>query len=156
MAKVCVVKCASAEPVLRAFETLASDPDAEVRTLAASVLAKADAKRTAKLMPNYLTDHPTLARVQAVGGPVGDDVTAAVGKANEQSVALPVVIAKKDVATFKKHGVPVAGAAFLPSGIRTLSIGGDLGTLIWDVSKFLGGAAVPIPPVVPDKIPLIK
>lgn len=87
------------EPVLKAFETLASDPDAEVRTFAASVLAKADAKRTGKLMPSYLTDRPTLARVQAVGGPIGEDVSAAVGKANEQSVALPVVIAKGDLAT---------------------------------------------------------
>jgi ParB family chromosome partitioning protein len=87
------------EPMAKAFATLASDPDAEVRTFAASVLAKADVKRTAKLMPSYLTDRPTLARVQAVGGPIGEDVSAAVGNANEQSVALAMVIAKQDVAT---------------------------------------------------------
>ena len=45
--------------------------------------------------------------------------------------------AKKDVATFRKHPSPVVGVAFTPSGLRTLSLDRDLGTLIWDVSGWV-------------------
>jgi WD40 repeat protein/mono/diheme cytochrome c family protein len=53
------------------------------------------------------------------------------------TVKLWDVAAKADVATFRKHARPVVGAVFLPSGVRTLSLDRDLGTLIWDVGKFL-------------------
>ena len=66
------------------------------------------------------------------------------------------VAAKKEAATFRNHGAPVVGAALLPSGLRTHSVDRDPGTLIWDVSKFLGGSAVPAPSDPPEKIPLIK
>ena len=45
--------------------------------------------------------------------------------------------AKKDVATFSKHSSSVAGAAFLPSGIRTLSLDRELGTKIWSVQQWV-------------------
>jgi WD40 repeat protein len=45
--------------------------------------------------------------------------------------------AKKDVSTFRKHSSPVVGVTFTPSGLRTLSLDRDLGTLIWDVSGWL-------------------
>ena len=64
--------------------------------------------------------------------------------------------AKKDVATFRKHGLPVVGAALLPSGVRTISVDQDLNALIWDVSKFLSGIAPPVPRDPPSTIPLIK
>jgi len=45
--------------------------------------------------------------------------------------------AKKDVATFRKHSSGVAGAVFLPSGTRTLSLDRELGTKIWDVAEWV-------------------
>ena len=67
----------------------------------------------------------------------------AASASGDGTVKLWDVAAKKEVATFGKHAVPVNAVTFLPSGVRTLSLDRDLGTLIWDVSKFLGGSAVP-------------
>jgi WD40 repeat protein len=66
---------------------------------------------------------------------------------------------KKDVATFRKHPSSVAGAAFLPSGTRTLSLDRELGTKIWDISAALKSAVttvVPKPVDPPTVIPPAK
>ena len=65
----------------------------------------------------------------------------------------------KDVAVFRKHGVPVVSAAFLANGTQTLSGDRDLTLLPWKVDQFLTAAPPPPPAVpqkVPDKIPVAK
>jgi WD40 repeat protein/mono/diheme cytochrome c family protein len=74
------------------------------------------------------------------------------------TVTLWDTTAQQESATFRRHGQPVVGVTFLPSGHRTLSLDRDLGTQIWDVSKFLNAAD--ITPTrdreVPDTIPKSK
>lgn len=84
---------------LGTLEKLASDIDADVRTLAAGLLARFDPKRAAGLLPGYLTDKPTFARV--VGGGVKPEavVKPAAAQPHQQSVALQPLVAAKDVPT---------------------------------------------------------
>ena len=57
--------------------------------------------------------------------------------AYENTVKLWDLKGKKEVATFKQHPSAVVNVTFLPSGVRTLSMDRDLGTKIWDVSKWV-------------------
>lgn len=85
--------------ILSTLEKLASDTDADVRTLAAGVLAKFDPKKAAGLLGGFLTDKPTFARV--VGGGVKPEavVKPAAAQPHQQSVALQPLVAAKDVPT---------------------------------------------------------
>ncbi len=84
---------------VQTLEKLATDADADVRTLAAALLAKFDQKRAAGLVHGYLTDKPTFARVVAAGVKAGDVLKAAAAQPHQQSVALQPLIAAKDVDT---------------------------------------------------------
>ncbi len=81
------------------LEKLASDTDADVRTLAAALLAKFDPKKAAALLGGMLTDKPTFARV--VGGGVKPEgvLKPAAAQPHQQSVALQPLVAAKDVPT---------------------------------------------------------
>lgn len=81
------------------LEKLTSDTDADVRTLAAGVLARFDPKKAAGLLGGMLTDKPTFARV--VGGGVKPEgvVKPAAAQPHQQSVALQPLVAAKDVPT---------------------------------------------------------
>lgn len=84
---------------LSTLEKLASDTDADVRTLAAGLLARFDPKKAAGLLGGMLTDKPTFARV--VGGGVKPEavVKPAAAQPHQQSVALQPLVAAKDVPT---------------------------------------------------------
>ena len=88
-----------AKRALAALETLAGDADADVRTLAAAVLAAADPGRAAALLAGHLSDRPTFARVVAAGVQPGDVTRAAAGKPHQQSVVLPALAGAKDIST---------------------------------------------------------
>ncbi|MCU0703982.1 MAG: HEAT repeat domain-containing protein [Fimbriiglobus sp.] len=81
------------------LEKLATDTDADVRTLAASLLAKFDPKRSAGLLTGYLTDKPTFARVMGSGVKPEAVVKDAAAHTHQQSVALQPLVAAKDVRT---------------------------------------------------------
>jgi WD40 repeat protein/mono/diheme cytochrome c family protein len=82
----------------------------------------------------------------------------AVSASTDGTVKLWDVPAKADVATFRKHTSPVIGAAFTPSGTKTVSLDAKLGTLLWDVGKWVHteGTAPPLVREVPDKIEKFK
>ena len=81
-----------------------------------------------------------------------------VSASSDGTVKLWDVPAKQDVATFRKHTSPVVSAAFTPSGTKTVSLDATLGTLLWDVAKFVNteSTAPPLVREVPDKIEKIK
>ncbi len=74
------------------------------------------------------------------------------------TVKLWDVPAKTDVATFRKHTSPAVAAAFTPSGTKTVSLDAKLGTLLWDVTKFVAtdSTAPPLVRPVPDVIDKLK
>ncbi|MBY0458918.1 MAG: HEAT repeat domain-containing protein, partial [Gemmataceae bacterium] len=87
--------------VLDILENLAVGPDADVRVLAAELLARFDATRAAKLVTpdKMLSDRPSFNRLvvaKAIGGPAVASVAA---NQHLQPVALPVLVAAKDVHT---------------------------------------------------------
>ena len=84
---------------LKTLELLAADIDADVRTLAAALIAKHDPKRAAGLLAGYLTDKPTFARVVGGGVKPADVVKPAAANPHQQSVALQPLVAAKDVPT---------------------------------------------------------
>ena len=84
---------------LGTLESLASDIDADVRTLAAALLARHDSNRAAGLLAGYLTDKPTFSRVVGVGVKPADVVKPAATNPHQQSVALQPLVAAKDVPT---------------------------------------------------------
>ncbi len=81
------------------LEKLATDTDADVRTLAAALLAKFDPRKAAVLLGGMLTDKPTFARV--VGGGVKPEgvLKPAAAQPHQQSVVLQPLVAAKDVPT---------------------------------------------------------
>ena len=87
--------------VLDTLETLAFGPDADVRVLAAELLARFDAKRAAKLATpdKMLSDRPSFNRVVIAGAVRAKDVAGAAANVHVQPVALPVFVAEKDVPT---------------------------------------------------------
>jgi hypothetical protein len=84
---------------LKTLDQLASDIDADVRTLTAALIAKHDPKRAAGLLAGYLTDKPTFARVVGGGVKPADVVKPAAANPHQQSVALQPLVAAKDVPT---------------------------------------------------------
>lgn len=82
----------------------------------------------------------------------------AVSASTDGTVKLWDVPAKAEVATFRKHTSQVVSAAFTPSGTKTVSLDTKLGTLLWDVAKFVNaeGTAPPLVREVPEKIEKIK
>jgi ParB family chromosome partitioning protein len=87
--------------VLETLDALAIGPDADVRVLAAELLARFDPKRAAKLATpdKMLSDRPSFNRVVVAGAVHSKDVTGAAANVHVQPVALPVFVAEKDVPT---------------------------------------------------------
>jgi ParB family chromosome partitioning protein len=85
--------------VLDTLESLAVGPDADVRVLAAELLARFDPKRAAKLCEKMLSDRPSFNRLVAAGAITAANVTSAAANPHVQPVALPVFVAEKDVKT---------------------------------------------------------
>jgi ParB family chromosome partitioning protein len=97
----CLATTEPAEPVLAAMETLARGTDPLVREIAADVLGRHAPARAAALVELLASDRPSFARLVA-----GRDLPAAAafvrtaaGQVHYQPVALPAVIAAKDVPT---------------------------------------------------------
>jgi mono/diheme cytochrome c family protein len=82
----------------------------------------------------------------------------AVSAGSDGTVKLWDLPAKTEAATFRKHASPVVSAAFTPSGTKTVSIDAKLGTLLWDVAKFVTteSTAPPLVREVPERIEKIK
>ena len=85
--------------VLDTLESLAVGPDADVRVLAAELLARFDPKRSAKLVEKMLSDRPSFNRLVAARAIKAANVTGAAASPHVQPVALPVLVAEKDVKT---------------------------------------------------------
>lgn len=85
--------------VLDTLDALAVGPDADVRVLAAEMLARFDAGRAAKLAAQMLSDRPAFNRLVVAKAVHGANVVSAAASAHLQPVALPVFVAEKDVAT---------------------------------------------------------
>ncbi len=85
--------------VLDTLESLAVGPDADVRVLAAELLARFDAKRAAKFAEKMLSDRPSFNRLVIAKAVSAANVTSAAANVHLQPVALPVFVAEKDVKT---------------------------------------------------------
>ncbi|HEY1186317.1 MAG TPA: HEAT repeat domain-containing protein, partial [Gemmata sp.] len=85
--------------VLDTLEALAVGPDADVRILAAEMLARFDARRAAKLAERMLSDRPGFNRLVIAKAVTGANVVGAAASAHLQPVALPLFVAEKDVGT---------------------------------------------------------
>jgi ParB family chromosome partitioning protein len=85
--------------VLDTLDALAVGPDADVRVLAAEMLARFDPKRAAKRAEQMLSDRPGFNRLAVAGAVTGADVRGAAASAHLQPVALPLFVAEKDVGT---------------------------------------------------------
>lgn len=85
--------------ILDVLETLTTGPDADVRVLAAELVARYDAKRGAKLADKLLSDRPSFNRLVAAKAVHAADVAGAAAQVHYQPVVLPVLVDEKDVKT---------------------------------------------------------
>ncbi len=96
------VRCLAAVPpydvVLTAMEAVCRGTDPDARTLAADVLARHDPARAAKLLQPLASDRPSFNRLSEVPA-ASEFVKSAAGQVHYQPVALPTLIAMKDVTT---------------------------------------------------------
>lgn len=83
---------------LDALVQAAQGPDAALRTLAATAVAKLDAKKAATLVEGALDDRPALDRLLKAQGEIGGDaLRQAAGHVHRQGVVLPHLVARGDV-----------------------------------------------------------
>ena len=82
---------------VKSVEALAVGDAPEARTLAAALLAAREPKRAAKLVEDQLSDKPTFARAAEASGVALAAAKDAASKPNQQSVALPVLVAAKEI-----------------------------------------------------------
>lgn len=77
---------------------------------------------------------------------------------SDGTVRLWDVPAKREVAAFRKHTSAVLSAAFAPSGTKTVSVDAKLGTLLWDLAKWVNtdSTAPPLVRETPERIDKIK
>jgi ParB family chromosome partitioning protein len=95
----CLATTEPTDAVLTAMETLARGTDPVVREIAADVLARRAPARAAALLEPLASDRPSFARLLAGQGvpAAAGFVRSAAGQVHYQPVALPAVIATKDV-----------------------------------------------------------
>ncbi|MBA4066455.1 MAG: hypothetical protein C0501_22630 [Isosphaera sp.] len=84
--------------ILDILEGLTVGPDADVRVLAAELVARYDPARGARLADKLLSDRPSFNRLITAKVVHSPDVAKAAGQVHYQPVVLPVVVAEKDVA----------------------------------------------------------
>ena len=104
----------------QAVEACATSDDPEARTLAAALLARREPKRAMPLVQDQLSDKPTFARAAEASGAALEAAKTAAAKPDQQSVALPVLIAAKEIALLAK----VAAEAKSPLPTRLGAIEG--------------------------------
>jgi ParB family chromosome partitioning protein len=84
--------------VLAALEGLATGDDPEIRALAAEAVSRADAKAGATLAGKLLSDRVTFNRLAArEGARVEDTLRGALAQVHYQGVAVPLLVARRDV-----------------------------------------------------------
>lgn len=103
--RLAAVRCLASVPptdvTLTALELVARGTDADARELAAAVLARHDPKRAAAVLDALVSDGPSFGRLLS-GQPIPEAegfAKAAAGQVHVQPVALPHLIAAKDVGT---------------------------------------------------------
>jgi ParB family chromosome partitioning protein len=90
---------APSAPALAALEGLAADDDPEVRAAAAQAVARDDPARGARVAGAVLSDRVAFNRVAAQGGtPLADALHRAAAQVHYQGVAVPQLVARRDVA----------------------------------------------------------
>jgi ParB family chromosome partitioning protein len=89
---------------LDTLAALAVGSDADVRVLATEILARLDPERAARLARSgeALSDRPSFDRLVVAGAVTGADVAGAASNPHYQPVALPVLVAEKDVDVLAK------------------------------------------------------
>ena len=85
------------QETLDVLESLAVGLDADVRVLAADLLARSDPKRAAALADKVLSDRPTFNRLAEADAVPAKKVEGMAGQVHYQPVVLPVLIGAKDV-----------------------------------------------------------
>ncbi|MBA4188823.1 MAG: hypothetical protein C0467_12565 [Planctomycetaceae bacterium] len=112
--------------ILDILEGLTTGPDADVRVLAAELVARYDAKRGAKLADKLLSDRPSFNRLVAAKAVHAADVASAAGQVHYQPVVLPVIVAEKDVkslaAVAKDRKVPDVARLGAVEGLGVMAI----------------------------------
>lgn len=93
----CLVTGTPSAATLGVLHTLAVGADADVRVLAADLLARSDPKRAAKLAVEVLSDRPAFNRLAGAKAVPAKDVAAAAGQVHYQPVVLPVLVGARDV-----------------------------------------------------------
>lgn len=79
------------------LEGLAVGPDADVRVLAADLLARSDPKRAAAMCDKLFSDRPTFNRLVEANAVPAAKVEGVAGQVHYQPVVLPVLVAAKDI-----------------------------------------------------------
>lgn len=93
----CLVTGTPSAATLGVLHKLAVGADADVRVLAADLLARSDPKRAAKLAAEVLSDRPAFNRLAGAKAVPAKDVAGAAGQVHYQPVVLPVLVGAKDV-----------------------------------------------------------
>lgn len=93
----CLVMNPPSPKTLDVLESLAVGTDADVRVLAADLLARTDPKRAAALADKVLSDRPTFNRLAEADAVPAAKVAGMAGQVHYQPVVLPVLIAAKDI-----------------------------------------------------------
>ncbi|MDB5307711.1 MAG: putative lyase [Gemmataceae bacterium] len=94
----CLVAGKPSKETLDLLEGLAVGPDADVRVLAADLLARSDPKRAAGLTDKLLSDRPSFNRLVAAKAVPAARVEGVAGQVHYQPVVLPVLVAARAVA----------------------------------------------------------
>jgi len=100
----CLVMGKPSKETLDILESLAVGTDADVRVLAADLLARSDPERAAALAGKVLSDRPTFNRLVEADAVPAAKVEGIAGQVHYQPVVLPVLIEAKDIP-------PLAGVA---------------------------------------------
>ncbi|MCE9560946.1 MAG: HEAT repeat domain-containing protein [Planctomycetes bacterium] len=112
--------------ILDILEGLTTGPDADVRVLAAELVARYDAKRGAKLADKLLSDRPSFNRLVVAKSVHAADVASAANQVHYQPVVLPVLVGEKDVKTLaavaKDRKVPDVARLGAVEGLGVMAI----------------------------------
>jgi ParB family chromosome partitioning protein len=93
----CLVMGKASKETLDLLEGLAVGADADVRVLAADLLARTDPKRAAALADKVLSDRPTFNRLAEANAVPAAKVEGVAAQVHYQPVVLPVLVAAKDI-----------------------------------------------------------
>src|SRR5262249_51846353 len=93
----CLVMGKPSAKTMELLEGLAVGADADVRVLAADLLARSDPKRASALVDKILSDRPAFNRLAEANAVPVKKVEGMAGQVHYQPVVLPVLVAAKEI-----------------------------------------------------------